>query len=1091
MASADRLIEIFNGARTRPAGAEREQFLAEACRDDLELKNQVLSLLRAHEGAGDFLNPTLYVSPVSSLTEKPGDRIGRYKLLQQIGEGGCGVVYMAEQEEPVRRRVALKVIKLGMDTKSVIARFEAERQALALMDHPNIAKVFDAGATETGRPFFVMELVRGIKITDYCDQNNLSTEERLNLFTQVCHAIQHAHQKGVIHRDIKPSNILVTISEPGAAGCPKVIDFGIAKATNDQRLTDKTVFTAFEQFIGTPAYMSPEQAMMTSLDVDTRTDIYALGVLLYELLTGRTPFDGEELLRFGLDEMRRIIREREPARPSTRLSTLLAADLTRVAQHRQAEPGRLGTLLSGDLDWIVMKCLEKERSRRYETASGLAADVQRHLSNEPVVARPPSTGYRFRKLVRRNKLACAATGAVVTALLMGAAVSIWQANRADQARLRAEADQKKAQSEAARSRQVAKFLQDMLNGVGPSVARGRDTAMLKEILDNTAARVNVDLAGQPGVEADLRTTIGLVYRELGEFERAEAMLREALAIRRRLLGQTHPEVAESLANLGGALRGQRRFVEAEAVQREALGIRRRHFGEEHLSVAASLNSVGNELRARGSLLEAEAFHRQALAMRIKLLGKDHLDVAASRKSLALTVVRLGKRAEGEQLHREALAIRRHLLAEHLDVADSLEGVATVLEEQRKLTEAEALFRESIEMRRKLDPEHPGLARALFLLANTLDLEENLDEAEQCQREALTIFRKRLSGYHPDLAEHAKVFGLLLCRQGKLAEAEALFRETIAELEKRPAGADETDYWVELGRMHNQLGILLGNTGREAEGKAHLQKATEVWRAHPQEAWIVRVKRTAPSEPNDARRLEILGEAHLSAGEWQEAIDSYAARDRMGGSAREWFPLAFAHRQMGHMEEARVWFYKGLEWMDARQELRLRKYQAEAAVTLGLPDPWVRSRNAANHVLQADAFRRKGEKQNAAAQYHQAIELYKSLAADFPMVSAYQMRLGKAFERIDRPREAEAAYRAAVTVRRAAMGEDHLDVAEALHRLALKLREQGKFAEAEIAARDALRIRRKQLKAGDSAIGASLKELNNVLQAQGKPAEPQE
>src|SRR5437667_3846239 len=288
---------------------------------------------------------------VVPITEKPGDSIGRYKLLQQIGEGGCGTVYMAEQTEPVRRRVALKVIKLGMDTKQVIARFEAERQALALMDHPNIAKVLEAGATEAGRPFFVMELVRGIKITDYCDQQKSSTQERLKLFTQVCQAIQHAHQKGIIHRDIKPSNILVTVNEPGATGFPKVIDFGIAKATTGQRLTDKTVFTAFEQFIGTPVYMSPEQAIMTSLDIDTRTDIYALGVLLYELLTGQTPFDATELMAAGLDAMRRIIREQEPARPSTRLSTMLAADLTTVAKHHQADAPKLIHLLRGDLDW--------------------------------------------------------------------------------------------------------------------------------------------------------------------------------------------------------------------------------------------------------------------------------------------------------------------------------------------------------------------------------------------------------------------------------------------------------------------------------------------------------------------------------------------------------------------------------------------------------------------------------------------------------------------------------------------------------------------------------------------------------------------
>jgi eukaryotic-like serine/threonine-protein kinase len=383
----DRIEGIFSQAlEFRPE--ERTAFLAGACGQDSGLIQQVQRLLQAHEAAEGFLPEQPKNEPMAlPLAEKLGDRIGPYKLLQQIGEGGCGVVYMAGQEAPVRRRVALKVIKLGMDTKQVIARFEAERQALAMMDHPNIAKVFDAGATETGRPYFVMELVRGIKITDYCDQGNLATTQRLELFVQVCRAIQHAHQKGIIHRDIKPSNILVTVNDGLAV--PKVIDFGIAKATQG-RLTDETLFTAFEQFMGTPAYMSPEQTVMTSLDIDTRTDVYSLGVLLYELLTGRTPFDAKELLASGLDEMRRTIREKEPARPSIRLSTMEASDLRELARQRQAVPPKLIHLVRGDLDWIVMKCLEKDRTRRYATANGLAADVQRHLQNELIVARPSS-----------------------------------------------------------------------------------------------------------------------------------------------------------------------------------------------------------------------------------------------------------------------------------------------------------------------------------------------------------------------------------------------------------------------------------------------------------------------------------------------------------------------------------------------------------------------------------------------------------------------------------------------------------------------------------------------------------------------------
>ena len=419
---------IFEAARSLEPN-QRAAYLARICGDDASLRTRLEVLLAASDQAGDFLEsapqpsspaPTMVISlPV---TEKAGDVIGRYKIREKLGEGGCGAVYVAEQTEPVRRRVALKIIKLGMDTRSVIARFEAERQALAMMDHPNIAKVLDAGTTETGRPFFVMELVRGIKITEYCDQHNLDTSQRLALFTQVCHAIQHAHQKGIIHRDIKPSNILVTLHD--GVPVPKVIDFGIAKAI-EGRLSELTVYTELHQFIGTPAYMSPEQAEMSGLDIDTRSDIYSLGVLLYELLTGRTPFDPKDLLQVGLDQMRRTIRETEPLRPSTRLSTMVDADLTSVAKSHSAEPPKLIHFIRGDLDWIVMKALEKDRTRRFETANALSADVQRFLHNEPVEARPPRNFYRFRKLVRRNKTTFAAVGAVAAALVFGLGLSLY------------------------------------------------------------------------------------------------------------------------------------------------------------------------------------------------------------------------------------------------------------------------------------------------------------------------------------------------------------------------------------------------------------------------------------------------------------------------------------------------------------------------------------------------------------------------------------------------------------------------------------------------------------------------------------------
>ncbi|MGP8239863.1 MAG: protein kinase domain-containing protein [Limisphaerales bacterium] len=503
--STDFERDVFLEALECESDEERSEFLDRACANHPAIRQAVEMLLQHHK-EDEFMQPPGLKSALLPALEKPGDRIGRYKLLQQIGEGGCGVVYMAEQQEPVRRQIALKVIKLGMDTKSVVARFEAERQALALMDHPNIAKVLDAGATETGRPYFVMELVRGIKITDYCDQNNLSTKDRLNLFIKACQAIQHAHQKGIIHRDIKPSNILVTLRD----GAPvlKVIDFGIAKATGDQRLTDKTLFTAFQQFIGTPAYMIPEQAEMSELGVDTRSDIYSLGVLLYELLTGQTPFDSEVLLKSGLDEIRRIIRHQEPVRPSTRLSTMIAGDLTRAAHQRNAEPAKLSAMIRGDLDWIVMKALEKDRTRRYETANGLAADIQRHLSSEPVAARPPGNWYRLQKLVRRNRLAFVASSIVVAMGILGLTGIFWQWRRAKSSAEDAVKQRRIAEQDAAETR-LNLYAADI--AVASQAVQNGDLRLARNTLDRLRPKRG---------EADLR---GFEWRYLWNLCRGEQL----------------------------------------------------------------------------------------------------------------------------------------------------------------------------------------------------------------------------------------------------------------------------------------------------------------------------------------------------------------------------------------------------------------------------------------------------------------------------------------------------------------------------------------------------------------------------------------
>ena len=782
------------------------------------------------------------------LTEKAGDRIGRYELLKQIGEGGCGIVYLAQQQEPVRRQVALKIIKLGMDTRNVVARFEAERQALALMDHPNIAKVLDGGATETGRPYFVMELVEGVRITEYCDGKQLSVRERLELFVRVCQAIQHAHQKGIIHRDIKPSNILVLDQVPPV---PKVIDFGIAKAT-DQRLTDKTLFTAFEHFLGTPAYMSPEQAGLNSADIDTRTDIYSLGAVLYELLTGTTPFRSTVHDATGLDELRKAIREKDPPRPSACLSAMAEPDLSPAAGRRQIEPEKLIHELRGDLDWIVMKALEKERGRRYETANGLAMDVQRYLSDEPVVARPPSTAYRLRKLVRRNKLAFGSAAAVTATLFLGLAVSIslffkekdarhravvaeklqsdlrLQAEAASQAqaklRVQAQADQKKAQNEAAKSQQVAELLKEMLKGVGPSVALGRDTAMLREILDKTAVRVQQDLTNQPEAAMEMYSTLSATYDDLGLDEPAENTARAALTFARAAFGPEHPAVARALRQLGYCMSNRGKLDEAEPLIQEALRQQKKLLGAESSDAAVSLRTLANLRWAQGKLTEAETLHREALAARRKLSnGPDPL-LAESLNDFAGVLTEERKLAEAETMYREALSMAATLFGnEHPTLAVSMNNLATVLRRQGKLGEAEALFRQTLALQKKLfGNEHPNLAVSMNNLALLLRLQGKLTEAESMQRQALAMEQKLLGPEHPQTAVSLRNLGNILRELGKLDEAETALRQAVTT-QKKLLGNQNPDVATSL----EALGLVLEKQGKMAEAEALQREAAAI------------------------------------------------------------------------------------------------------------------------------------------------------------------------------------------------------------------------------------------------------------------------
>jgi len=798
-------------------------------------------------------------SPITApLKEKPGDRIGRYKLLQKIGHGGCGVVYMAEQNEPIHRRVALKVIKLGMDTKQVVARFEAERQALALMDHPNIAKVLDAGATETGRPYFVMELVGGIRITDYCDQHQLTTRQRLDLFIQVCKAIQHAHQKGIIHRDIKPSNVLV--AEQDGVATPKVIDFGIAKATQG-RLTDQTLFTAFEQFLGTPAYMSPEQTQLGSLDVDTRSDIYGLGVLLYELLTGKTPFDTKELMAAGLDEMRRTIREVEPVKPSTRLtqelqrlgsarasrvesdapsdsrssnqpsreesqSNEVSVEATKTARGARALPkSALRTphsAIDRDLDWIVMKCLEKDRARRYETANGLATDIERHLQSEPVVAGPPSNLYRFQKAIRRNKTAFTLAAAVAVVLVAGVVASTWQALRATRA-------ERASTREAAKSQQLAGLLGEMFKGVGPSVALGQDTTLLRGILDKAAKRLSAQLTNQPQAELEFREVLAKAYFELSLYKEAQETLQGSLKLARATFGNESVEVASALGNLGLVEWGLGEFDKAAASEREALRIQRSLSDTDDLVSAGILNNLGMVLEGQGRFAQAEESYREALAIHRKFSSGQTPEAATLLYNLGNALGGQHKFEAAETTLKNALELRRKLFGNaHPEVAMVLNSLATVMGKQGRLADAEEMLRELVEMQRKfLGNEHRYIALALYNLASCLREEGKLDEAEQRFKEALEMVRKLFGDSHIDVA--SSLFGLadLLGSVGRFAEAESMFYEALPMFQQA------------LGTNHPQvvatrelLITALQHQGKSVQAEALCQEQITSLRSNP-------------------------------------------------------------------------------------------------------------------------------------------------------------------------------------------------------------------------------------------------------------------
>jgi serine/threonine protein kinase len=625
-----KLESIFSAAAAMPSADARDPYLRQACGSDAELRRQVDLLLVAHDKAGDFLStPALGVATADPAftdlqpTEVPGTRVGPYKLLQLIGEGGFGSVFMAEQERPVRRRVALKVIKLGMDTRQVVARFEAERQALAMMDHPNIAKVLDAGATHAGRLYFVMELVNGVPITQYCDANCLTARQRLELFVPVCNAVQHAHQKGVIHRDLKPNNVLVTLHD--GTPVPKIIDFGIAKAT-EGRLTEKTLFTEFRQLVGTPEYMAPEQASMSGLDVDTRSDVYSLGVLLYELLTSTTPFDARELRSKAYGEIQRIIREVDPPRPSTRLATL-GERLSTVAAQRQTEARRLGPLVRGELDWIVMRCLEKDRTRRYETAAALAEDVRRYLDSEPVLARPAGAAYRLRKFARRHRAPVAAGAAVLLALLLGIVgttagmlraraaqhdaetsqgAALAERNAARASQRRAEQSAAEARREAQRATAVSDFMRGIFALAQPESGAAGGEAKVGELLRFAASEIDNRLAGQPEEQIVARATLAEAFQRLELEDQALEQLERAHHLSRSLPGgETSAQTLGLASELVVSMYVDGRGPESLELARSTYEQARTTLGELHPVTWRATHALALALSTTGDVAQSE------------------------------------------------------------------------------------------------------------------------------------------------------------------------------------------------------------------------------------------------------------------------------------------------------------------------------------------------------------------------------------------------------------------------------------------------------------------------------------------------------